>query len=143
MNPNKQSFENICDDVRKSYKNALPDFQENDIPVFLEYEYIPPERRKKTGLYSPDEYERDIEWDFVKYDEVYLLNEDRKKIMEKAKTRFLEEYSPRIFKWLPIIPRSLLTCEEALRKGYQKEIQEIIKDLNRTEKRKRWFDIDK
>jgi hypothetical protein len=72
--------------------------------------------------------------------ETHLLEEEgRKKIMERAHKNLREQYSPCIAKgWTNAL--NIYTCEEALGKGYQKTIHEMILQMRCNKKRNRWFE---
>ena len=141
MSSNQKPLKEICDELIEAFREKWRGFQEDDVPIFLVYGYIPPEREHE-GLYADDEFEIEIEHDLVKSSEISLLNGDREEIMNRSYINLLREYSPRIDKYTTRQFR-IYTCKEAFRKGYSKEIQEIIKFMKKLEKRKRWFDTSK
>jgi len=134
MDSNQETLNKICDEIRDAYSFGWCGFHEDDVPVFLEYGYIPL-GKEHEGIYNEDEYEIKIEHDLVKSNEISLLNGNRKEILDRTYIKLLREYSPRITKY-STRQFKIYTCEEAFRKGYSKELQEIIEDLKNPGKRK-------
>jgi len=138
MVANQKDPKKVCDEVKKAYAFGYKGFHEDDVPVFLEYEHLPPEKAKQKPIYPLGECERDLEHDLVKSHEIKLLEGDRKEILERTHQNLLTHYS-RISKGYTN-PLNIHTCEEALKEGYENTLREIILQLRNIEKRNRWFD---
>lgn len=116
----------ICEELIEACHYNFRDFQENDVPVLLEYGIIPPEK-KRAGLYDNDDFvDKRISSFFVKSHEISFLNGDRRKIKDRLERKLRRGHSEDIFKGYKVRSFQVFTCEEALGKGYEKEIQKEI-----------------
>ena len=121
---NEKKIPKICKELIKAYRCYWGDFQENDIPVFLLYGIIPPEKQRE-GLYHDNDFDRRLSSFLIKSHETSLLK-DRGKLLDKLRIKLLREHSDDIAKKYEVKSFRVFTCEEALGKGYKKEIQKEI-----------------
>ena len=120
----RKEIPKLCEELIGACRCYLHDFQENDIPVILEYGIIPPEKQRK-GIANDDEYNRRFSSQIVKFHEKYLLDGNREKLKVKLGINVCREHNKHAitFKFKAF---NVYTCEEALGRGLQKEIQKEI-----------------